>query len=364
MVRSVSFTRPKVHASAKQRIGKESRTSESNPQRSPAKVEESSNIQSSWIVPPLSALVKGDDVVGDVTWLLDFAIVGFPKCGTTTISRNLESVASLLVGERFDLVTNKTADLVESLYMELPLGGNTKRGMKCPQDISSDNSLPNYARHFNRTNLIIGIRHPVLWFQSFYNFRVRNQPYKEMLHTDKLTRRCVAGSQGICAWRANFHDFMSRLGKTPRSMEEEHLLSLHLPPVPSPVGRVFLYELDQLGDSDAYRKAAFREDLRQFLGIEQQLPDMPHINTIGKLDFHPRLKRVGLKKMIDICEDQHLNIRTILMDKARRTSRWVLRFFLQSDEVTVSSREYLVELLKKWELDPCTNETYREQVPI
>ena len=34
-------------------------------------------------VPPLSELVVGDEIRGNVDWMIDFAIIGNPKCGTT-----------------------------------------------------------------------------------------------------------------------------------------------------------------------------------------------------------------------------------------------------------------------------------------
>jgi hypothetical protein len=36
--------------------------------------------------PPLDKLVKGDEITGDVSWLLDFAILGHAKCATTFLS--------------------------------------------------------------------------------------------------------------------------------------------------------------------------------------------------------------------------------------------------------------------------------------
>jgi hypothetical protein len=64
------------------------------------------------------------------------------------------------------------AQLVVKLY-ELATGYQYRRGYKAPRDITSVNALRAFGRYFPHTKLIIGVRHPVLWFQSFYNFRVR-----------------------------------------------------------------------------------------------------------------------------------------------------------------------------------------------
>jgi hypothetical protein len=39
--------------------------------------------QTKRVVPPLSELVVGDEIRGNVDWMIDFAIIGNPKCGTT-----------------------------------------------------------------------------------------------------------------------------------------------------------------------------------------------------------------------------------------------------------------------------------------
>ena len=34
-------------------------------------------------IPPLAELVENEEVKGDISWMVDFAIIGNPKCGTT-----------------------------------------------------------------------------------------------------------------------------------------------------------------------------------------------------------------------------------------------------------------------------------------
>lgn len=48
-------------------------------------------------VPPLSELVVGDEIRGKVDWMVDFAIIGNPKCGTTFLM-----VRFPMTRERFD----------------------------------------------------------------------------------------------------------------------------------------------------------------------------------------------------------------------------------------------------------------------
>jgi len=81
--------------------------------------------------PPLSSLI-GDteaDIRGDVQFLLDFAIVGHPKTGTTALNRWLRSHEEILMypNEDHSLKSGKPAELV-SLLHALPSGRQFKRG--------------------------------------------------------------------------------------------------------------------------------------------------------------------------------------------------------------------------------------------
>lgn len=304
--------------------------------------------------PPLSSLIDATGNIADganISGLLDFSIIGFPKTGTTSILRHLVDLSNSLPKEHCELVVNDTAKLVRYIYDD-----HTKRssldsrlvGIKCPQDISSDYSMVNYAKYFPRTKLIVGIRHPVLWFESLYNFRVSNVPWKTMLPTSKLTKGCPSGSQGVCAWRANFHDFLARLGKTPLSSPSElKLLSLGLNTVQSKVGPVFLYDLSQLNEDE------FRKDLQIFLGLSDDMPPLPKIDTSGRFDHIASAKLRSSTQLIDICNPEHDIIRSVLMEKARRASIWIRSYFLKSKEVFVSNRPSLEVILHTWMRDPC-----------
>ena len=46
-----------------------------------------------------------------------------------------------------------------------------KYGIKCPTMIRVTNAIENLMKVSVQTRLVIGVRHPVLWFQSFYNYR-------------------------------------------------------------------------------------------------------------------------------------------------------------------------------------------------
>ena len=355
--------------------------------------------------PPLSNLLSpdGSEVLpdADTSFLLDFVIAGFPKCGTTSLLRHLErsGLADVLVGERCDMTAegvSGAASIVRALYEEMPRGtsqtevgppvrdwrdnirsggrghevvvrddsvssGNTRkpRGFKCPQDMSSDWSLPNYSRTFPNVSLVVGIRHPLAFFQSLYNFRVATTPGANILPPDKLTGMCVRGSLGVCAWRASFADFLSRAGKTPLNTPEERaLLPLNLTAVGKGggVGRVFLYELSQLSDDggNSNRSEEFRRDLSAFLGLRGALGPIPRLGIEDVALYGDGfILEGGGGSLVDRCDEEHGKIRAVLIEKARRSSEWIRNYFLESDEVVVSSRDFLVETLRGWMEDPC-----------
>lgn len=81
---------------------------------------------------PLDQLIAPNNtIVGDVQFLLDFSIIGFGKCGTSTIMHWLadhEEIKSFRT-EIWDLMGFRPDSLIRRLYQELP-EGDYKRGYK------------------------------------------------------------------------------------------------------------------------------------------------------------------------------------------------------------------------------------------
>ncbi|KAL7578703.1 hypothetical protein ACA910_015942 [Epithemia clementina (nom. ined.)] len=312
-------------------------------------------VQAPHSLPPLSSLVQGFEVQPgqDVSWLLDFAIVGFPKCGTTSIMYQLQShpQVDMFSDERCDLSYNKQALLVRDLYQSFvvpddnnnnnnsetstttdtsaatlaPFRPNSNknidtedsyrsrwRGLKCPADLeSTPMSLPRYQEYFPHTKFIVGIRHPILWFESFYNFRLHNG--FKMPPPEQLIGRCHKGMYNCCTFRSNFHIFLANLGKTKTHTPASHIadktsnqkkkkkknndpnalmldpeelqwmapeLQRSVKPQPGHLHRpVFLYDVSQLRNDNPQRSKQFLGDLQQFLGLSQ-----PFYATEGEHD--------------------------------------------------------------------------------
>jgi hypothetical protein len=48
-----------------------------------------------------------------------------------------------------------------------------KQFTKCPKDLETEYGLPLYEKYFPDIKFIVNVRHPVRWFESFYNYRLR-----------------------------------------------------------------------------------------------------------------------------------------------------------------------------------------------
>lgn len=235
--------------------------------------------------PPLDALIDdattGRQVIGndDVSSLLDFSIIGFGKCGTTTLMRWLSSHPSLELPRRevWDLVADDPRSLVRRLREMANTASSSSRrnrvvvssttavivadndddhddddavvvqgrqkvvdatsttssststikiGYKCPGEILSyDVAMNHYRRYFPRTKLIVAIKHPVRWFQSLYNFRVQNlQDFESMLHPNQLIGACTTRrSKMTCTRRGFFAYYLMRLGVGIGSIQQQQL---------------------------------------------------------------------------------------------------------------------------------------------
>lgn len=150
---------------------------------------------------------------------------------------------------------------------------------------------------------------------------------------------------GVSTGEAKFHVNLDNLGKTERTQKEQLLLGggrhQDLPRATNPV---FLYELNQLHDSNATRAAQYITDLQNYLGIQPGLEPIAD----GKKEKHD-----APPGTINICDVKYDLVRAELMKNAVNASKWIREYFLASPDVTVSSPEYFRALVESWMTDPC-----------
>lgn len=249
----------------------------------------------------------------------------------------------------------------------LETGKRRKRGYKAPRDVSNINVWDLYAEYWPKTRLMIGLRHPIEYFESFYNYRAGLKNLT-MPSPDKLMGPCqsdlpdeeararreaVGGDDHfVCTDNTRFHVHLSWMGKSPNvtSDEENALLGprSHILASKAPVvNPIFLYDQQQFEDDNHERFQTLRLDLQHFLGLERLLRDPPARDS-STANYNP-LKKYPL----DICRPEYGQLREVLLVNGRNASTWILRYLLPHPEVTVSSPEYFTELLQAWRKDPC-----------
>ena len=353
--------------------------------------------------PPLTSLVQGWNITGDVSWLIQFSIIGFPKSGTSTLMFHLRDHPEIHMfpHERCELSYNRQKILVEDMYRQFPSSSHTSsrfvRGIKCPLELENRQlALQNYQTFFPKTDFIVGIRHPILWyviiclmlyldnhkrlteyaisfydrkrFESFYNFRLQNK--FPMPPAETLVGRCRKGWNNVCTNRANFHIFLSNLGKTniTTNMEEMDYVDVEMRKAINPIQttrKVFLYEVSQLSDRNTERSLQFRHDLQQFLHLQQPIPPLiwfkPGQNRTADINHDKNFKQ---SSRIDICDERYDAIRSILLHHSKQASRWISKYFIHAEGVIVSSKTHFeTAILKQWKVDPCVERRSRGARP-
>ena len=286
---------------------------------------------------------------------LDFFIGGFPKCGTTSLLHTFQNhPETAILNREFCSINSGKEDafllLEDKINQELPRSSEIKRGIKCPGSIWDSRGLLKLSKKNKSTKLIIGVRHPLLFFQSYYNYRITEMhdqgkvivpPSPESLIGEKNQWRDV--STDI----VRFELGLMQLGKT--ELTSEQLIGLgikgrRLSPTPF---KIFLYSLEQLNDSDEERSHEFRRDLKNFLELKHDILPFSHENLnnfVGK---------DRLPETIDICDGRYQELRRLLLKQGERTKNWIQRKFLESNDVIVGGKENFLRIIKDWDKDPC-----------
>jgi hypothetical protein len=189
----------------------------------------------------------------------------------------------------------------------------------------------------------------VLWFESFYNYRLEQNELSllkgtpnELIGELKNCRVCKLPMY-LSTATGRFHQYLARLGKTALSDPEEMKLlepftpeQMDLVKQPKLPNSVFFLDTSQLGDKNQARSDMFRADLQQFLGLEEELSPVLHTR-------------------MDICDAEYNPVRSEMLRISRNASLWFRNYFLHSEEVFVSNRGYVEEILESWMVDPCEN---------
>lgn len=339
-------------------------------------------------------------------YMIDFVVAGFPKCGTTYIQNKIlypserlfvpHKEIHFLANDKYDEFRNEFSNTTELVP------GSDKpmlSGYKSPFELGHQKAMRNLVTLFPDVRMIISLRHPVLQFESLYNYKLRQneklvKPPEEYIGicregcdendsssslssggtfetivTRKRSQPCLE-EVSFCTGNTNYHQYLSRLGLTPMNTQEEldlldhHGMSIHRFPswqktsidnnpqswIRSPGyrrgesshdngnGRLFLMEIGQFDNRvNQTMTDELVADLEDFLGLDKgDIPLFPHREgEKPKIIYEYPPGRENYK--LNICLDRYKPLREALLENSRKASKWILEYLLDP-----SNREVVV----------------------
>jgi len=291
---------------------------------------------------------------------IHFVIAGFPKCGSSSLlqvfDNNMET--SVSSNEQCAMADSSLSDqeALDTLDNELSMlsqDPSVKLGLKCPIGISNSRSLERIDLHSPNANLLIGVRHPIEYFQSYYNQRI-TEIYDQKLPTDSIPPvESLFGNNewnGVSTDSARFELYLMQLGKTEMSVDdfEDMVGRPHLAVKPNDF-KIFLYTMAQMEDNIGERKESFQQQLRSFLGLEKPMDVLRQENNNFVGDF-------AHKESIDICDSKYDAMRALLVAQGTKTQKWIREEFMASPDVVVANKDHFLSMLDTWSHDPCHQE--------
>ncbi|KAL7508248.1 hypothetical protein ACHAXN_008860 [Cyclotella atomus] len=265
-------------------------------------------------------------------------------------------------------VPDNLTRFIQETHDKVSLAKSTrqKTGIKCPTIIKDAYQIESLMKLSSDTRLIVGVRHPVLWFESFYNYRVKevydkNFPKSDIIPALHLNSQTHWKSCSVAF--AKFDLFLKQLAKVSLTMDDTFEMgkTSHNPFWAKRVAvnpyKVFIYASEQLSDADTSRQDQFREDLEDYLGLDSPFLNF---NEVGKVNSN----KLIYPECIDICDPQYDKIRQTLLQIGKKSSKWIIRKFIKSKDVYVSNEEHFIKSVNSWGRDPCEvrNEDVRNVV--
>ena len=326
--------------------------------------------------------VSNGNVVDEDSRLIDFGVVAFEKSGTTFLLEKIFSrsnqvfMAGADTGSEVQVLDPNDVDELKGLFRPHANermgneGAPIRRGFKNPMVLLTRRWLQNLHANFPTTKFIVTVRHPVLWFQSWYNYKLRkgapvqDYPMPTPHETIGLCREacrekgpeghCIKVRSPGCSGHSNFHHFLSRIGFTPMNTEEEMALLDHhtIKIFNFSQTTLFLTEIGQMNGKNETLSNGLVRSLERFLDLQSHA--LPNIKPYKQQNYSDTWTEETVKQRLNICDDEYEDIRAHLLDAGRKAGEWIERYFLKSPRVVVSDRQDLVRRLRLWKVDPCT----------
>lgn len=258
---------------------------------------------------------------------------------------------------------------LQEALSELPASPHVKRAIKCPSSVyHAYSSIVRMEHNAPDAKFVIGLRHPVLMLESYYNYRVTelydrrnntNEPMEEIPPLDRLIGLDKEW-KGVSTESTDFKTYLLQFGKTKiathdlqhmshswNTLAEKRRNNMAIKPNRL---AIFLYTVDQLEDAgDVERSNAFRSGLQHFLGLETSLKPVGHENLnrfVGK-SAH--------RETVNICLPKYNSMRRVLLMQGSRSAEWIETEFIHSPDVTVANRDHFLSSIRSWSVDPCSD---------
>jgi hypothetical protein len=296
---------------------------------------------------------------------IDFIIAGYAKCGTTTLLSTLARMKEVDMAEHEYCNITQPNKPIEQVWSEFhtyldenhaPPSPNKKRGLKCPTAVRHPIAIDRLEELNPDIRVVVGLRHPVLFFQSYYNYRIshRKRMGKNVPDPYDLIGGHALSYQGVFTDLARFEDGLMLYGKSQLSTKQlKRLASEKLEVSPASHAKIMLYEVGQLGDvEDPKRAQQFRDDLTGFLGLKERLQSYVKRNVNSAKQTYP--------ETMNICKPKYDELRKVMLKNAQVTQQWIRDEFVKSPDVVIGgSMDHFLELISGWTKDPC-----KSQAPV
>jgi hypothetical protein len=194
---------------------------------------------------------------------LDFLVAGFPKSGTTTLlatlrqhpeiamdstencqvarpiqqdDKNLKRLNRYLFALKKDVFNERTnSDLQSSLGLPPVFGSSLpdnyasaltpdklQAGIKCPDAVKNFKAIHRLSQHSPNCKFVIGVRHPIMFLQSFYNYRALEAQVKNRPDIPSLFQiwNTTLNWWGVSKDAPRFEMFLSQFGKAAISLDQ------------------------------------------------------------------------------------------------------------------------------------------------
>ena len=306
---------------------------------------------------------------------LDFVIAGFPKTGTTSLLYAFSDhpETAIASSERCAVTSPMATDEIafkklQEALSELSPSRHVKRAIKCPGAVyHAYNSIVRMEQHAPNAKFVIGVRHPILMLESYYNYRVTelhdrvNRTKEPMEAIPPLDRLIGLDKEwkGVSTESTDFKTYLLQFGKTKvatrdlqdmtyswNKLAEKKNYNMAIKPNKIPI---FLYTVDQLEDTgDSERSDAFRSGLQHFLGLQTPL------KPVGRENLNRFVGKAAYPETVNICLPKYNSMRRMLLMQGNRSAEWIETEFLQSPDVTVANRNHFLASIRSWSVDPCS----------